>query len=160
MVLKKQIELGKGLNCQLEFPDLNLQSNVDIDLLKHLLEANMVTLMQKIITSELKRKKKANKIWRYGHLPKMSLASKGSTGALLASMFCEQINSVANKILTNENSCLSPRQINILIKLRMNNNFARFMWKYYAKELKEKLIEKNLGKLELINQNDHDGEFN
>ena len=47
MSLKKPIELGKGLNWQLEFPDLNLQSNVDIDPLEHLLEANMGTLMQK-----------------------------------------------------------------------------------------------------------------
>ena len=91
----------------------------------------------------------------------MSLASKGSTAALLASSFCERINSVANATLTNENSCLSPTLINILVKLRMNKYFVKFMWKYYEKELKEKLVEKNSGNLEaLINQNDHGGELN
>ena len=140
---------------------MELTDNVEIDPLEHLIKANMVSLMKKIITSESKRKNKHNKIPRYGHSPKISLASKGSIAALLASSFCEHINSVANATLTNENICLSPTLIKILINLRINKYFIKFMWKYYEIELKEKLVEKNSGSLEaLINQNDHGGESN
>eukprot|EP00542_Grammatophora_oceanica_P013391 CAMPEP_0194041440 /NCGR_PEP_ID=MMETSP0009_2-20130614/13352_1 /TAXON_ID=210454 /ORGANISM="Grammatophora oceanica, Strain CCMP 410" /LENGTH=48 /DNA_ID= /DNA_START= /DNA_END= /DNA_ORIENTATION= len=45
----------------------------------------------------------------------MAIASKGDRGALLESSFCEQINSMANLVVTNGNSLLRPREINMLV---------------------------------------------
>ena len=43
----------------------------------------------------------------------------------------------------------------------MRKNTVKFMWKNYEKELKEKLVEKNSGNLEvLINKNTHSRELN
>jgi len=54
---------------------------------------------------------------RFGHLPMMAVASRGSIGGFLASSFCERINSCANLVLTDGNSLLSPDEINMLVTL-------------------------------------------
>ena len=120
----------------------------------------MGSLMKNIVTSESKRKNKFNTFLRYVHLPTMQLTSKGSTESLLGSSFCKHFNSFTNATLTNENSYLSPRLINMLVNLCTSKNFVKFMWKHYETELQEKLVEKNSRHLEaLINQNDNDREL-
>ena len=43
----------------------------------------------------------------YGWLPKMATSSEGSLGCVLASSFCERINSCANAVVTEGNTLLS-----------------------------------------------------
>ena len=47
---------------------------------------------------------------KFGHLPKMALASKGMMASLMASSFCERINSCANIVVTKDNSLLSDEE--------------------------------------------------
>ena len=56
----------------------------------------MGKLIHKIIKSNPPIKK-------YGFLPKIATASKGSIGACLESIFCERVNSVANQPVTEGN---------------------------------------------------------
>ena len=75
---------------------------------------------------------KANPPHPYGYLPNMALGSKGTIGGLLASSFCERINSAANLVVTNGNSLLGTDEINMLVTLRMNRDFMQFMKRLYA----------------------------
>ena len=69
---------------------------------------------------------------KFGFLPKMATASKGSIGALLASGFAERIISAGNQLCTKVNSLLSPEEINMCVVLRMNRKFMAFMRKHHA----------------------------
>jgi len=59
----------------------------------------------------------------FGYLPKMSTTSKGSIGSLLASSFCERINSRANQVyscvrcslIVPVSVCLRVSNIHIMI---------------------------------------------
>ena len=73
----------------------------------------MVKLIRKTIKSDPARKK-------YGFLPKMTTASKGSIGTWLASIFCERVNLVENQVVTKGNDLLAPDKIDMLKNLRMN----------------------------------------
>ena len=68
---------------------------------------------------------------KFGHLPKMALASKGMMGALMAASFCERVNSCANLVVTEGNSLLSADEIDMLVVLRMNKVFMGFMRQNY-----------------------------
>ena len=59
---------------------------------------------------------------KYGWLPKMATCSKGSIGSLLASSFCERINSCANQVLTFGNTLLCDGEMEKLVKCRMNRD--------------------------------------
>jgi hypothetical protein len=61
---------------------------------------------------------------KFGHLPKMALASKG---ALMAASFC----TCANLVVTEGNSLLSTGEIDKSVVLRMNKIFMEFMRKNY-----------------------------
>ena len=65
----------------------------------------------------------------YGWLPKMATSSKGSIGCVLASSFCERINSCANAVVTEGpgNTLLSDDEMELLVMLRMNKGFMEFM---------------------------------
>ena len=63
----------------------------------------------------------------FGFLPQMALASRGSIGALHASSFCERVNSCGNLVLTEGNTLLPQEEVNMLVTLRMNKNFLKFM---------------------------------
>jgi hypothetical protein len=67
----------------------------------------------------------------YGFLPKMAFSSRGSIGSLLASSFCERINSKANQKVTTGNSALDPVEINMVVVLSMNRKFMAFMREHY-----------------------------
>ena len=67
----------------------------------------------------------------YGWLPKMASSSRGSIGYLLASSFCERINSCANAVLTEGNTMLSDDEMELLVMLRMNKDFMEFMRTHY-----------------------------
>ena len=75
---------------------------------------------------------------KFGHLPKMALASKGMMGVLMAASFCERINSCANLVVTEGNSLLSTDEIDKCVVLRMNKTFMEFMRKNYPEVLNSK----------------------
>ena len=58
----------------------------------------------------------------------MSLASKRSTEALLASSVCEHINCVSNAT-SSTNSGPSPTLIDKLVKLRIIKKIVKIIWK-------------------------------
>ena len=64
---------------------------------------------------------------KLGHLLKMVLASRGSIGSLLASSFCERINSARNIVMTKGNTLLGDEELNMLVVLRMNREFMKVM---------------------------------
>jgi len=68
---------------------------------------------------------------KYECLPKMATCSKGSIGSLLASSFCERINSCTNQILTLGNILLSNGEMETLVMCRMNRDFSVFMHKHH-----------------------------
>ena len=68
---------------------------------------------------------------KYEWLPKMATCSKGSIGSLLASSFCERINSCANQVLTLGNTLLDDGEMEKLVMCRMNQDFMVFMRKNY-----------------------------
>ena len=73
---------------------------------------------------------------KYGHLPKMTVASKGMMGSLMVSSFCERINSCANLVCTKNNSLLSDDEIDMVVTLRMNRDFMQHMRLYYPEVIK------------------------
>ena len=74
---------------------------------------------------------------KYVWLPKMATCSKGSIGSLLASSFCEHINSCANQVLTLRNSLLSDVEMEKSVMCHMNQDFITSMRKHYPNVAKE-----------------------
>ena len=67
----------------------------------------------------------------YGWLPSMALCSRGQVGSLLAESFCERILSQANLVLTKGNTLLSSEELEMIVVLRMNREFMKYMRKHY-----------------------------
>ena len=88
-------------------------------------EINVVSIMKEDFIEKDKDRKK------YGWLPKMATCSKGSIGSLLASSFCERINSCANQVLTLGNTLLSDGEMEKLVMCPMNEDFIVFMRQQY-----------------------------
>ena len=61
----------------------------------------------------------------------MIMASKGMMCALMASSFCERINSCAVEVVDERNTLLSQDEIDKVTVLRMNKEFMEFMRKEY-----------------------------
>jgi len=66
---------------------------------------------------------------KYGWLSKMATCSEGSIGSLLASGFCERINSCDTQILTLGNTLLSDGEMEKLVMCCMNQDFMVFIRK-------------------------------
>ena len=94
-------------------------------------EINVVSIMKEDFIEKDKDRKK------YGWLPKMATCSKGSIGSLLASSFCERINSCANQVLTLGNTLLSDGEREKLVICRMNEDFIVFMRQHYPEVANE-----------------------
>ena len=67
----------------------------------------------------------------------MASCSKGQLGALNAESFCEHVLSCANNVLTEGNTLLSNEELEMLVILRMNRDFMKFMRKHYSHLLTE-----------------------
>ena len=94
-------------------------------------EINVVSIMKEDFIEKDKDRKK------YGWLPKMATCSKGSIGSLLASSFCERINSCANQVLTLGNTLLSDGEMEKLVMCHMNEDFIVFMRQQYPEVANE-----------------------
>jgi hypothetical protein len=96
-------------------------------------DVDMGRVMKKLIKQDPDKK-------RFGHLPMMAVASRGSIGGFLASIFCERISSCANLVLTDGNSLLSPDEISMLVTLRMNRKYMKFMHENHAEDGQHKRL--------------------
>lgn len=107
------------------FPEANLPSDVPhFDLVKHLMPLSMGSLYKKLMKTDPLR-------LAYGWLPRMALCSRGQIGTLLAESFCERILSQANLVMVDGNTLLSDEELEMVVVLRMNRNFMRYMRQNY-----------------------------
>ena len=67
-----------------------------------------------------------------GLIPLMAGCSSYPLGALNAESFCERILSQANNVMTSGNTLLSDEELEMIVILRMNRDFMKFMRKHYA----------------------------
>jgi hypothetical protein len=131
-VYKRYKKACKALQWQQLFPKLPWAKN-EVKFPFSLWDVDMGCVMKELIKQDPDKK-------RFGHLPMMAVASRGSIGGFLASSFCERINSCANLVLTDGNSLLSPDEINMLVTLRMNRNYMQFMRENHAKDGQHKRL--------------------
>jgi len=96
-------------------------------------EIDVVSIMKEDFVEKDKDRSK------YRWLPKMATCSKRSIGSLLASSFCERINSCANQVLTLKNILLGDGEMEKLVICRMNRDFMIFMRKKYPQVADEQV---------------------
>ena len=77
---------------------------------------------------------------KFGYLPAMVTTSKGSIGSLMpvAASFCERVNSAANICVTKGNTLLSDIEVDMVVVLRMNREFMKFMRLNYPNASRQK----------------------
>jgi hypothetical protein len=68
----------------------------------------------------------------------MATHSRASVGSLLASSYCERLNSASKIIFNDSNSLLSPEEMNMLAILRMNKEFMDYMREHYPHIAKQR----------------------
>mmetsp|Transcript_35777 Transcript_35777/g.88008 ORF Transcript_35777/g.88008 Transcript_35777/m.88008 type:complete len:199 (+) Transcript_35777:242-838(+) len=73
----------------------------------------------------------------FGLLPQMAMNSAFQIGSLAAESICERVISEANRTVTDLNEALKSDEVEMLVMLRMNNDFINFMIANYRDEFKE-----------------------
>ncbi|KAL1510189.1 hypothetical protein AB1Y20_006519 [Prymnesium parvum] len=107
------------------FPEHDIPAdNHNLDLVKHLMELPMGLFYKKLMRTDPLR-------LAYGWLPSMALCSRGQIGTLLAECFCERILSQANLVLQDGNTLLCNEELEMVVVLRMNRKFMRYMRQHY-----------------------------
>ena len=114
------------INWPETFPELELPSDGDFDLLDDLIEADITIILDAMIRSDPDRA-------TFGYLPYMATGSKASCGSFLASSYAERVNSAANLILTKGNTLLADDEVDMCVVLRMNRAFMAYMRRYFGK---------------------------
>ena len=67
----------------------------------------------------------------YKLIPLMATASYGQIGALNAESYCERVLRCAGHVLTEGNTLLKDEELEMLVILRMNRDFMKFMREHY-----------------------------
>jgi hypothetical protein len=80
----------------------------------------------------------------FGSLPLMASCSRGQLGNLNAESFCERILSCVNTVVTPGNTLLSDEEIEMIVVLRMNRKFMKFMRMHYSHLAKPHLLDASL----------------
>ena len=111
------------------FPGI-IKTNENLDLIDDLLVLDMKPILEDIISK--------NKDGQYGYIPLMMSCSSGQLGALNAESFAERINSAAKILVTNRRTRLSDEMIDMLVMLRMNRDFMK--WVRENKNIKKTVI--------------------
>ena len=109
-----------------EFPEANLK---DVDLLHDLIDIDLGRFYHKLITKVDPDRS------RFGFLPLMAGCCDGQIGALNAESFAERVISGSNLVMTNGNTLLGDKMLEMLVVLRMNREFMEFMRREYAEEI-------------------------
>jgi hypothetical protein len=82
------------------------------------------------------KKKGGEPVFTFGLLPLLASCSEGQIGALNAESFAERIISGANLVMTDGNTLLDDKLLEMLVVLRMNRKFMAFMGDHYFPEIK------------------------
>ena len=107
------------------FPDHFKQGQVHRpDLVRDLMDLPMGKLYKQILQNDPLR-------LAYGWLPRMAMSSRGQIGTLLAESFCERILSQSNLVLVDGNTLLSDEELEMVVVLRMNRAFMKYMRTHY-----------------------------
>ena len=117
---------GLVVDWNAEFPEEKLEG---VDLLNDLFDIDMGRLYDKIITKVYPDRS------RFGFLSLMAGCCDGQIGALNAESFAERVISGSNLVMTNGNTLLGDKMIEMLVVLRMNREFMEFMRSEYAEEI-------------------------
>ena len=117
---------GLVVDWKEEFPEANLEG---VDLLHDLIDIDLGRLYHKIITKVDPDRS------RFGFLPLMAGCCDGQIGALNAESFAERVISGSNLVMTNGNTLLGDKMLEMLVVLRMNREFMEFMRREYAEEI-------------------------
>ena len=119
----------------LEFPDHEFpdKDSGRPDLVRHLMQLPMGMLYKKIMANDPLR-------LLYGWLPRMALCSRGQIGTLLAESFCERILSQSNLVLVDGNTLLSDEELEMVVVLRMNRSFMKYMRTHYNHLSKQEFL--------------------
>ena len=111
------------VDWQSEYPK-PLQGKETLDTVGDLMPLDVGTLYNKIMETDKDRR-------LYGLIPLMATASFGQIGALNAESFCERVLRGAGHVLTEGNTLLDDKELEMLVILRMNRGFMRFMRMHY-----------------------------
>jgi len=113
------------------FPGAKLEGdNGSFDLLGDLIDLDMGRLYERIITTVDQSRA------MLGFLPDMAGCSDGQIDALNAESFAERAISGANLVMTDGNTLLGDKELEMLVVLRMNRELMEFMRREYADEIK------------------------
>jgi len=116
------------IDWKIVYPDVEIPEKPDT--IRNLMPLEIGRLYKTLEKKDSDRKK-------YGFLPLMAGCSYGQLGALNAESYAERVNSVGKQVLTSGNSLLSSDEVEMLVILRMNEEFMRFMRMYYSDAVKE-----------------------
>jgi hypothetical protein len=95
-----------------------------------LMPLNMGWFFKKLITEDVDRAK-------YGFLPMLAGSGDGQLGTLNAESFAERIISGANLVMNDGNTLLGNKYLEMMVVLRMNRKFMKFMGEYYFEEIRK-----------------------
>ena len=130
-VFSRYIAACKKVVWHKEFPDPKLGiPSEGVDPIKHLREVPLGKLFKQWIATDVRRTK-------FGYLPYMATHSRASVGSLLASSYCERVNSASKIIFNKSNASLSPDEMGMLSTLRMNQEFMKYMRTHFPLEAKQ-----------------------
>eukprot|EP00173_Palmaria_palmata_P000738 Plantae.Rhodophyta-Palmaria_palmata.ctg13671.p1 GENE.Plantae.Rhodophyta-Palmaria_palmata.ctg13671~~Plantae.Rhodophyta-Palmaria_palmata.ctg13671.p1 ORF type:complete len:158 (-),score=34.70 Plantae.Rhodophyta-Palmaria_palmata.ctg13671:60-533(-) len=116
-IWKKWIKYAKKLDWKAEFPKDETGYGIDKDVrsvkvLEHLMSLNIGKLYKRMEKEQL-----------FGFLPVMARSSRFNIGALGAESFCERVISAGNIVMTDGNTLLSSKELDMLVTLRMNREY-------------------------------------
>jgi hypothetical protein len=109
-------------NWKEHYPEENIPTNPD--LLVDLMKLDIGRIYRALQKEDPRRRK-------YGFLPYMASCSIAQLGALNAESYAERVNSAAKLIMTDANTLLDDEEVGMLVLLRMNESFMRFMRENY-----------------------------
>jgi hypothetical protein len=102
---------------------LNAAAAAQYDLIADLLHVDLFKVLSDVLRTEvllIHRGKSA----KFGYLPMMAVAT---LGALNAESFCERVLSCVKLVVSDFHVSLKPKEIRMLVMLRMNHDFMEYM---------------------------------
>ena len=103
--------------------DPNAAAAAQYDLMADFLHVDMFKVLSDVLRTEallIQRGKSA----KFGYLPMMAVAT---LGALNAESFCERVLSCVKLVVSDLHVSMKPKEIRMLVMLRMNRDFMQYM---------------------------------
>ena len=117
----KEMDWRARFPAELPMPPKNAEGKLPpLDLVTDLMRLNVGPLYSSLIADDPDRA-------TFGYIPLMAGCSEGNIGALMAESFCERGLSVANDVMVDGNTLLSDEELEMIVVLRMNRSFMRYM---------------------------------